>query len=196
MKTAFVALIGLTTLAAFPHPVSGDPHEGDARRGMMSPPMVVAVLNSTAGNQVKGTVTFFQTGDKVTVVADVRGLPPNSTHGFHIHEYGDCSAPDATSAGSHFNPGGHPHAGPGTASRHAGDLGNLETSGSGRAYKRLVVDNITLGSGPNNVIGRAVIVHAQRDDLTSQPTGDAGGRVACGLIGDPQYAVKNPKTGQ
>jgi Cu-Zn family superoxide dismutase len=196
MKNAFAALLSATALTAGLALVSGAQHERAASPATMGPSMAVAELNPTAGNQVRGTVTFFQTGDRVTVVADVQGLPPNSTHGFHIHEFGDCSAPDATSAGGHFNPGGHPHAGPGTPTRHAGDLGNVEASGTGRAYKRMVVDNITLGSGPNNIIGRSVIVHAKRDDLTSQPSGDAGARVACGIIGDARFAVKNPQAGR
>src|SRR5690242_5708984 len=109
----------------------------------------VAELHPASGSQVTGTVTFTQQGGQVVVVADVQGLPPNSSHGFHIHERGDCSAPDAASAGGHFNPDNHPHGGPGSPMRHAGDLGNLEANANGRAYKRMVVDNITLGSGPN-----------------------------------------------
>jgi Cu-Zn family superoxide dismutase len=144
--------------------------------------MAVVVLESKSGSQVNGTVTFAQEGNLVVIVADVRGLPPNTTHGFHIHEKGDCSAPDAMSAGGHFNPAGHQHAGPTVANRHAGDLGNLETGSTGRAYKRMVVDNITLDHGTNGVLGRAVIVHEKADDLTSQPAGNAGARVACGVI--------------
>src|SRR5438132_14151366 len=124
-----------------------------------------ATLEPKSGSQVTGTVTFTKTGDEVHVVADVQNLKLGK-HGIHIHEKGDCSAPDAMSAGGHFNPGGHPHAGPGTANRHAGDLGNLETGASRRAYKRMVVDNITLDHGTNGVLGRAVIVHEKVDDLT------------------------------
>jgi Cu-Zn family superoxide dismutase len=143
----------------------------------------IAVLHSTSGSNVSGMVTFTQEGRRVKVVADVQGLPPNSSHGFHIHEFGDCSAPDAASAGGHYNPEGHMHAGPETARRHAGDLGNLETDASGRARKEMMLENISLGPSGNNVLGRAVIVHAKKDDLKTQPTGDAGGRVACGVIG-------------
>jgi Cu-Zn family superoxide dismutase len=159
---------------------SGGPHPEAGGSQLML--RAVADLQPAAGNPVSGTVTFIQHGDRVTVIADVRGLPPNSSHGFHIHEKGDCSAPDFTSAGGHFNPGGHPHAGPTVAARHAGDLGNLEAGTGGRAYKRITVDNITLGDGPNSVINRGVIVHEKMDDLTTQPTGAAGGRIACGVI--------------
>jgi superoxide dismutase, Cu-Zn family len=164
-------------LWAAPSLVSGDHHE-------MAPGVLRAMadLRPGPGSQVSGTVKFFQHGSRVTVVADVRGLQPNSSHGFHIHEKGDCTPPDFTSAGGHFNPGNHPHSGPDNRERHAGDLGNLETGASGRGYKRLVVDNITLGEGSNSVIGRGVIVHAKMDDLKTQPTGDAGGRIACGVI--------------
>lgn len=142
----------------------------------------VAELHAASGSQVSGTVTFTQEGARVVVVADVQGLPPNSSHGFHIHERGDCSAPDASSAGGHFNPDNHPHGGPSSPMRHAGDLGNLEANANGRAYKRMVVDNISLGTGPNSVLNRGVIVHEKLDDYTSQPSGNAGVRVACGQI--------------
>jgi Cu-Zn family superoxide dismutase len=134
-------------------------------------------------NNVTGTVTFTQLPDgKVKVVADITGLPPNSTHGFHIHEKGDLSAADLSSAGGHYNPEGHPHAGPTHWPRHAGDFGNITADANGKAHLELTVDNISLGGAKNDVIGKAVIVHANADDLTSQPSGNAGGRVAGGII--------------
>jgi Cu-Zn family superoxide dismutase len=144
-------------------------------------PTAVANLAPTKGNAVTGKVNFIQKGDVVVVEAQVKGLTPGP-HGFHVHERGNCTAPDATSAGAHFNPGGAPHGGPASAARHAGDLGNLEADASGNAVYRAEVTGITLDAGERSIIGRAVIVHAQADDLTSQPAGDAGGRVACGLI--------------
>ncbi len=148
----------------------------------------IAVIHPTPGNKVHGTVTFTDLGNgKVRVVADLEGLTPNSKHGFHVHQYGDCSAPDATSAGGHYNPGNHQHAGPMVEMRHAGDLGNIEADAKGNAHLDLTVDNITINA-KNEVLGRAVIVHAKADDLKSQPTGDAGGRIGCGVIG-----VANPK---
>ena len=146
-------------------------------------PSAKADLQPTKGNKAQGTATFTQMGDRVRVVANVSGLNAGQEHGFHIHEFGDCSAPDATSAGGHYNPEGHMHAGPETSRRHAGDLGNLDTDASGKARKEMVLENISLGPTGNNVIGRAVIVHAKKDDLKTQPTVDAGGRVACGVIG-------------
>ena len=141
----------------------------------------VAVLNPTQNNKVTGTVTFTKTETGVKVVADIKGLTPGN-HGFHIHQFGDCSAPNADSAGGHYNPAGKMHGGPENPERHAGDLGNLMADSSGRAYLERTDTTISL-SGPNSVIGRGVIVHEASDDMTTQPTGNAGGRVACGLIG-------------
>jgi Cu-Zn family superoxide dismutase len=128
-----------------------------------------------------GTVTFTKTGDGMKVVADITGLKPG-THGFHIHEFGDCSAPDAMSTGAHFNPSKNPHAGHDAAKRHDGDLGNIEADASGKAHLELTDKMMTM-SGEKSIIGRGLIVHEKADDLKTQPTGDAGGRVACGVIG-------------
>jgi len=141
----------------------------------------VAVLHPTEGNRASGTVTFTQVGDKVQISAIVDNLA-SGKHGFHIHEWGDCSAPDGTSAGGHYNPDNNPHAGPDQMKRHMGDMGNLEADGMGTAKYERVDGYITL-NGPHSIIGRGVIVHAGEDDLTSQPTGAAGSRVACGVIG-------------
>ncbi len=139
-----------------------------------------AILNSTEGNQVTGKVTFIQLEKGVRVIAEVEGLTPGS-HGFHIHEIGDCSAPDAMSAGGHFNPHKDLHAGPSDLPRHVGDLGNLAADKKGSAYYDRVDFMIRL-DGINSIIGKAVIVHAYRDDYVSQPTGNAGARQACGVI--------------
>jgi Cu-Zn family superoxide dismutase len=143
----------------------------------------VAVIHPTKGNKVHGIVRFASTAEGVQVTADLHGLPPSSTHGFHIHEYGDCSAPDASSAGGHYNPEHHHHAGPNVAMRHAGDLGNIKADANGDAHLELTLDNITVDGSKNPILGRAVIVHQKADDLKSQPTGDAGGRIGCGVIG-------------
>ena len=141
----------------------------------------VAVLSAASGSKVSGTVTFTKTADGVKVVADVSGLTPGK-HGFHVHEFGDCSSPDANSAGGHYNPTKHDHAGPEASERHMGDLGNLEADASGKARVERT-DKILKLSGDNSIVGYAVIVHEKEDDLKTQPTGDAGGRVACGVIG-------------
>ncbi len=146
-----------------------------------APGKAVAWLRPTAGNQAEGTVTFIKVEAGVKVSLAIKGLTPGK-HGFHVHEFGDCSAPDATSAGSHFNPGGDPHAGPQDVARHAGDMGNLEADASG-AGKLEYVDTRMGFEGANSILGRGVIVHANADDLKTQPTGNAGGRLACGVIG-------------
>ena len=185
MRRAFVVVATLGALSVVPSLArkSGHPSGAMSRAApMRGVSRAAAELHPASGSQVTGTVTFIQRENQVTVVADVRGLPPNSAHGFHIHEKGDCSAPDATSAGGHFNPDHHPHAGPNTPMRHAGDLGNLEANAAGRAYKRMTVDNITLDHGSHGVLDRAVIVHEKMDDYTTQPTGNSGARIACGVI--------------
>lgn len=146
---------------------------------------LVAVLHPTEGNETTGVVSFTVDGNDVRVAATIEGLDPESRHGFHIHQYGDCTASDGTSAGGHFNPAQQPHAGPNAAQRHVGDLGNLESNADGVAeldYSDSVID---LG-GTNSILGRGVVVHAGEDDMESQPTGDAGSRLACGVIGVAQ----------
>jgi Cu-Zn family superoxide dismutase len=144
-------------------------------------PTATASLSPTTGNTARGTVTFTQDGDEVRVRASVSGLKPNAEHGFHVHEKGDCSAPDGASAGGHFNPGGKPHAARDAAARHAGDLGNLKADPYGLARVDFVDATLSL-SGPDSIVGRAVIIHEKADDFTTQPTGNAGARQACGVI--------------
>lgn len=149
------------------------------------PPMqtertATAALEPTEGNDVTGTVTFTALNGEVRVEGDFQNLAPGS-HGFHIHETGDCSGPDASSAGDHFNPTDDPHGGPGDAERHVGDLGNIEAGSDSTATFSLTDQVITL-DGPDGIVGKAVIVHSGEDDLETQPTGDAGDRLACGVI--------------
>lgn len=146
---------------------------------------LVAVLHPTDGNETSGVVTFTREGDQVRVSATIEGLDPESRHGFHIHQFGDCTATDGTSAGGHFNPAQNPHAGPDADQRHVGDLGNLESNADGVAELDHLDMVIDLG-GADSILGRGVIVHAGEDDMESQPTGAAGSRLACGVIGVAQ----------
>lgn len=141
----------------------------------------VAVLNPASGSNVRGIVTFTKDGDKVKVVADIEGLTPGD-HGFHIHEFGDCSAKDGSSAGGHFNPMSAPHGAPSDKMRHAGDLGNIKAGADGKAHIEHA-DSMLKLDGAGSIIGRGVIVHANPDDLKTQPTGNAGGRQSCAVIG-------------
>jgi superoxide dismutase, Cu-Zn family len=147
-------------------------------------PIAVGILNPTQGNTAKGTVSFVQKSGQILVDARIEGLAPGP-HGFHIHEKGDCSAPDATSAGGHFNPGATPHGDPAHADHHAGDFGNLTADANGKAELKLTLpaSQVTLGKdGPNSIIGKGLVVHADPDDYKTQPTGNSGKRVACGVI--------------
>ena len=146
-----------------------------------SGPSATATLEATKGNTTGGTVNFVQKGDRVAVTARVSGLTPGS-HGFHIHEKGDCSSGDGMSAGGHFNPQGKPHAQPTTADRHAGDMPMLVADAAGNATLTVELDVITIGAGATDIVGRGVIVHKDPDDFTTQPTGNSGARVACGVI--------------
>ncbi|MFN7572344.1 MAG: superoxide dismutase family protein [Betaproteobacteria bacterium] len=149
---------------------------------MEAGPSATAALKPTQGNATAGTVRFVQKGGKVLVVADVSGLKPGSEHGFHVHEKGDCSAPDAMSAGGHFNPVGKPHAHHGQGERHAGDMPNLKADASGNAKYSFETDLLAVGSGAANVVGRSVVIHRDPDDYKTQPAGNSGPRVACGVI--------------
>lgn len=141
----------------------------------------IAVMNPTQGSTVHGVVTFKKEGRGVRIIANIVGLSPGP-HGFHIHEFGDCTAPDASSAGGHFNPTNMPHGGPKAAKRHVGDLGNIVADKNGVARLEMT-DHLIRLDGPNSIIGRSVVVHAHADDLKTQPTGNSGARVACGVIG-------------
>ena len=141
----------------------------------------VAVLQSAAGDDVAGTIWFEKAAGGVKVSGRITGLA-EGTHGFHVHEFGDCSAADFTSAGSHFNPMGQPHAGPDASARHVGDLGNVKAGADGVATVDHT-DSMLAFDGHHGIVGRAVVVHAKADDLKTQPTGDAGGRLGCGVIG-------------
>ena len=147
-----------------------------------SGPGASANLQPTKGNKASGTATFTQTGDKVRVVANVSGLNPGQEHGFHIHEAGDCSSGDGMSAKGHFNPLGKPHAHYSTPERHAGDMPALKADASGNARIDTTLDVMTVAPGPASIVGRGLIVHASPDDYKTQPTGNAGARVACGVI--------------
>jgi len=141
----------------------------------------IAVLHPTEGHKVAGTVRFTAVPEGVRVHVRLEGLTPGE-HGFHIHELGDCSKADGTSAGGHYNPTGAPHAGREAKVRHVGDLGNVTANAAGVVDTEFV-DSVIALHGPHSIIGRGVIVHAGRDDLTSQPSGAAGARVACGVVG-------------
>jgi Cu-Zn family superoxide dismutase len=141
-----------------------------------------ANLQAKSGSDVTGVVTFKDQGDKVAVEVQASGLEPNSVHGFHIHEKGDCSAPDASSAGGHFNPDSQPHGYPHSTQSHAGDMLNLKADAQGRANASFELSGLNVGDGSHNILQRSVVIHANADDHQSQPSGNSGARIACGVI--------------
>jgi|SRR5699024_9877578 len=155
---------------------SGD-DDGDDTSGT---PDAMAELAATSGHQASGAVKFYTTERGIRVDAMVNGLSPGQ-HGFHVHARGDCSSPDASSAGGHYNPEDVRHGAPGDPMHHVGDLGNIEADDSGQAMLNQEFEFLSL-SGDNSIVGKAVVVHAGEDDLESQPSGAAGARVACGVI--------------
>ena len=156
---------------------------GTAPRATTSePPLATAALQPTKGSKALGEATFEQAGDKVHVLVNVQGLKPNQEHGFHIHERGDCSSGDGMSAGGHFNPQGKAHGNPTSGEHHAGDLPSLKADKDGRARLDVELSGITLAPGPNSIVGRGLIIHADPDDYQTQPTGNSGARIACGVI--------------
>ena len=186
MQRKFAWMLVLSILALLP--ACGSKEEAPAPAAAPEPVVeeagplaAVAVLKPRADSEASGTITFTETAGGVEVVADIARVSPG-LHGIHLHAVGDCSAEDFTSTGGHFNPTDAPHGGPTDSVRHAGDFGNVEIGEDGAGRLKLVTDMLTVADGPNTVVGRAVILHEGEDDLESQPTGAAGGRLACGVV--------------
>jgi Cu-Zn family superoxide dismutase len=169
MKPVFAAAASAVLLAA-------------CQTAPTEPLRATAQLQPTKGSKTFGEATFEQVNGKVRVVVFVQGLKPGQEHGLHIHEAGDCSSGDGMSAKGHFNPFNKPHGHAGSAERHAGDLPSLTANNAGRANISIDLDQITVAPGPASIIGRGLIVHADPDDYKTQPTGNAGARIACGVI--------------
>jgi Cu-Zn family superoxide dismutase len=162
-----ILLVSAATIAACAHHGNG--------------PSAMAMIAPASGSTVQGMIHFNQMGDgQVQVVGDLSGLTPGM-HGFHVHEKGDCGN-DAQAAGGHFNPMNAPHASPDSASHHAGDFGNVTADAAGNAHVDFTTHSVMVGSGTTSVVNRAVVVHADPDDLNSQPSGNAGKRVGCGVV--------------
>ena len=154
----------------------------ESREPAATAPRSVAVkLEAKSGSTLSGRATFTEVDGGVKVTLDLEGVEPGD-HGTHVHEIGDCGAPDAASAGGHFNPGGHDHGLPTVDARHLGDLGNIAIGEDGKGHHEITVAGANLGdSDSNSFLGRAIIVHEKRDD-GGQPVGNAGGRIGCGVI--------------
>jgi len=168
MKTTLIAAVAMSSLVA-----------ACAGTGYGSP-AATAKLEARSYSQVQGMVTFTPIGDLVRVEATVSGLTPGQ-HGFHVHEVGDCSAPDGTSAKGHFNPTGKSHGHHAGTEHHTGDMPNLVADAAGNAHFTADLA-LSLSTGPQGILGRSVVIHADPDDYQSQPAGNSGKRVACGVI--------------
>jgi superoxide dismutase, Cu-Zn family len=181
MKKRVIALLAL----AVPLLLLGAKAEEQA--GFGGAKSAVAVIRGFKDGPAKGVIHFTQTGDGVEIVGEISGLKPGK-HGFHIHEFGDVSSENPKCHGGHFNPDKKKHGGPTDEERHVGDLGNITANGRGIAEIRMM-DRLIRLSGPRSIIGRSVILHAKADDLKSQPSGDAGDRIAGGVVGiaDPKH---------
>ena len=177
---ASIGLLALATLAACS---SGPAAAPEPPAATSTAQQATAVLASASGSRVSGKLTLAPMGDGVHLSGEVGGLAPGGQFGFHVHEKGDCSAVDATSAGAHFNPAASAHGRANTATHHAGDMDNIASDANGVAKVNVHLRGVTLGGGAaNDIASRAVIVHAAPDDYHTQPTGNAGARVACGVI--------------
>jgi Cu-Zn family superoxide dismutase len=179
IKVAGMAALGAALAGCAGHRYGG-PEGSMGQGGGMMMPSAGATLSPTQGQTASGMVMFHDMGGHLMAHARLSGLKPNAEHGFHVHEKGDCSAPDGTSAGGHYNPDNQAH-GPQDAAHHAGDMPNVRTDAGGNADVRIMLHGVSVG-GANDVVGRAVVVHAQPDDYRSQPAGNSGPRIACGVI--------------
>jgi Cu-Zn family superoxide dismutase len=171
---------GIAALAA----VAACASPGDANLRTQTSARLAAsasVPQPSAQSPVQGSLQFSQLRSVVSVSGVVTGLKPNATHAFHVHEKGDCSAADFSSAGSHFNPTGQPHGAHGGGGHHLGDMPPLVADASGTARVSFNSESLQL-TGPHSIIGKAVIVHRDPDDVNAQPVGNAGPRLACGVI--------------
>lgn len=146
-----------------------------------APTRAQAVLKTAAGEKIKGIIHFTEENGKMKVESMVEGLKPGP-HGFHIHEVGDCSKADFASAGGHFTVDHSKHGALDSKVRHAGDLGNLMANNKGVAKSTITLQGLTLQAGATSILGRAVIIHKDKDDFKSQPAGNSGARQACGII--------------
>ena len=177
-KVLVLSLLIILSISTFAQMSGNMPVKSDSIKNSKK---AVCQILPTQGNVVTGKVTFEQTPVGVKVVVELKGLNPGK-HGFHIHECGDCTAADGTSAGGHFNPEMKSHGAPTDAMHHAGDMGNVDADANGNVQLEYVDASISL-YGSQSIIGRSIIVHKSEDDMKTQPTGNSGARIACGVIG-------------
>jgi Cu-Zn family superoxide dismutase len=190
MKTLALSLlfpVAICIAATPATPPSNPATNAPATAAAPLPPRTTAKVSLTpaAGSSVKGDLTLTNEGTAVSIRGELTGLAPGKEHGFHLHEVGECSLPDFKSAGEHFNPTKDPHGGPSATARHLGDIPNAKADENGRGTINVTLKGVTLvdkDGGPNQIVGKALVVHAMPDDYKTQPSGGSGDRISCGVI--------------
>lgn len=173
--------------ATAPKPAPGSTSVAPAPAPATEPaqPTAHATLTAAAGSSLQGGFTFVNQGSGISIRGEITGLEPRSEHGFHIHEVGECTLPNFESAGAHFNPTKADHGNPESDTRHLGDLPNAKADENGRALIDMNIQGVTLmdkDGAPTEILGKAIVVHAGKDDFKTQPSGGSGDRIACGVI--------------
>lgn len=173
--TTFFLICGLITLI-------GCENVQKALTISTSSKQAIAIINPTSGSTVTGMAVFTLTGETVMLSIEIQNTSPG-VHGVHIHENGDCSSPDGKSAGGHWNPTEVAHGKWGEGEFHLGDIGNITVGDDGTGTIELSTELWEIGTGSiRDVVGKGIIVHADADDFVSQPSGNAGARIGCGVI--------------
>lgn len=158
------------------------PTTGEPTAASTAGKKAIAKIDPKSGSELLGVAVFKEEAGQITLVIDLSKAPAGK-HAAHLHEKGDCSAPDGTSAGAHWNPTTEAHGKWGHGAHHLGDIGNIEVGEDKAGRITLTTDKWSIGTGAtNDIVGKAVIVHAVEDDFTTQPTGNAGGRIGCGVV--------------
>jgi Cu-Zn family superoxide dismutase len=180
MKMRWIVVVGMLVVAGGIAAAKGK--AADKAKGQGQGKTAMAKLEAKSGSTVDGKASFSEKGKEVTLVVEVANASPGE-HAVHIHETGDCSSPDGKSAGGHWNPMTDQHGKWEMEHHHLGDIGNMNVGADGKGTIKLTTDKWALGSGaPNDPVGKSIVVHGGVDDFKTQPTGNAGNRIACGVI--------------
>jgi len=183
MRTSFLVFLACACATSKPGPRATNA-AADAISSATAPPGS-AKIEARSGSTLSGTAKLVDVDKGLGVHVEVENAAPG-LHGVHIHEKGDCNDPKAMSAGGHYNPnaGAH-HGGPAATVRHGGDLGNIEVGSNGTGILDVIVQDVSLAGPENGVVGRAIVIHEKADDLMTDPAGNSGARIGCGIILPP-----------
>jgi Cu-Zn family superoxide dismutase len=181
MALAVAISAALVFVGGFRSDAASGSAKASGNRGAAKSLEATAKLESKSGSTVTGEADFKEKSGGVEITVEIKGAKPGP-HGVHLHDKGDCSAADASSAGGHFNPDSKTHGAPNADPHHAGDFGNMTVGANGTGKLKLTVKGLTVAPGPNSVVGHALVIHADPDDMKTQPSGNSGARVACGVV--------------